>query len=141
MSRLPTRRSVFDELLRDFSPAYFVQPLHGDALPAQIRMDVKEEADRFVVHAELPGVNKDDVHVEVDGPVVTVRADVRQHDAQAGEARVLRSERYFGAVSRSFQLPADVDNDAAVAKLDNGVLTLTLPKRRATDTSRRLRVD
>uniref|UniRef100_UPI0035B1DE43 Hsp20/alpha crystallin family protein n=1 Tax=Chitinimonas sp. TaxID=1934313 RepID=UPI0035B1DE43 len=101
MNRLPARRSVFDELLRDFSPAYFVQPLHGDALPAQIKLDVREDAERFVVHAELPGVNKDDVHVEVDGPVVTLRAEIRQHDAQASQERLLRSERYYGALSRS----------------------------------------
>lgn len=141
MSLLPNRQPLFDELFRDFAPGFFIRPLHGEALPSQIKMDVREDGDRFVVHAELPGVNKDDVHVEIDGPIVTLRAELRQHDAQTKDERLLRSERYYGAVSRSFQLPADVDNTTASAKLDNGVLTLTLPKRRETPSAKRLQID
>ena len=77
----------------------------------------------------MPGVPKEDIHVSIDGNTVTLQAEVKQHDKQTEGERVLRSERYFGAVSRSFQLPADIDETAAKAKYENGVLLLTLPKK------------
>lgn len=142
MNSLPSlRHSVFDDLLRDFAPGYLVRPLHGDPLPQQIKIDVKEDAEAFVVHAELPGVARDDIHVSVDGPLVSLSAEVRQHDRQTEAERVLRSERYYGSVSRSIRLPAEVDDSRAVAKYDSGVLTLTLPKKAQSGGSRRLRID
>jgi HSP20 family protein len=93
---------------------------------------VKETPEGYTVEAELPGVAKEDIHVTVDGNVVTLRAEVKQQDSQNDGEKLLRSERYYGAVSRSFQLPVDIDNAAAKAKVDNGVLLLTLPKKQAT---------
>jgi HSP20 family protein len=61
------------------------------------------------VQAEVPGVAKEDIHVSLDGNVVTLRAEVKQHDTQSRDAKVLRSEPYFGAVSRSFQLTLEID--------------------------------
>lgn len=127
--------SFFDEFFRDFTPAlspgFLVRPLHGDPLPtpAQIKVEVKETDGAYSVSAEIPGVSREDIHVGVDGNVVTLRAEIKQEDQQAGENRkVLRNERYYGMVSRSFQLPQDVDASAAKARYDNGVLTLSLPK-------------
>lgn len=142
MSHLPSvRNSLFDDLLRDFAPGYLVRPLHGDPLPQQIKVDVKENAEDFVVHAELPGVAKDDIHVSIDGPLVSLSAEVKQHDQKSDNDKVLRSERYFGSVSRSLRLPVDVDESRAVAKYSNGVLTLTLPKKPQPQGARRLRID
>jgi HSP20 family protein len=61
--------------------------------------------------------------------VVTLRAEVKQEDRQTEGEKVLRNERYFGALSRSFQMPVDIDDTASKAKFDNGVLQLTLPKK------------
>lgn len=142
MTTLPSlRNSLFDDLLRDFAPGYLVRPLHGDPLPQQIKLDVKENAEDFVVHAELAGVARDDIHVSIDGPVLSLSAEVRQHDQKSDNDRVLRSERYFGSVSRSLKLPADVDEARAVAKYADGVLTLTLPKKAPPQGARRLRID
>lgn len=131
MSALMNRGNLFDEFFRDFAPGFYVRPLHGDPLPtpAQLKVDVKESDKAFTVHAEVPGVAKDDIHVAIDGSVVTVRAEVKQQDSQAQGEKVLRTERYYGAVARSFQLPQEVDQAQAKAKYDNGVLTLTLPKK------------
>lgn len=131
MNALINRGNLFDEFFRDFAPGFYVKPLHGDPLPtpAQIKVDVKENETGYVVHAEVPGVAKEDIHVSVDGNVVTLRAEVKQLDTQSKDEKVLRSERYFGSVARSFQLPAEIDQAQAKAKYDNGVLTLTLPKR------------
>lgn len=145
MANLPnlpvSRTSLFDEFFRDMAPGFFVRPLHGDPLPQQIKVDVKEDAENFVVHAELPGVAKEDIHVTIDGPVVALSAEVKQRDEQKRDERVLRSERYFGSVSRSFQLPVDIDEARASAKYDAGVLTLTLPKKAATQGVRKLQID
>jgi HSP20 family protein len=105
--------------------------LHGDPLPAQIKVDVKETPAAFTVLAEVPGVPKEDIQVTVEGNVVTLRAEIKQEDRQSEGEKLLRSERYYGAVSRSFQMPVDIDDAAARAKCENGVLQLTLPKKAA----------
>ncbi len=133
MNSLMTRGSLFDDFFRDMAPGFYVRPLHGDALPtpSQIKVDVKESDKAYTVQAEVPGVSKQDIHVGIDGNVVTVRAEVKQQDSQGSDEKVLRTERYYGAVARSFQLPQDIDDANAKAKYDNGVLTLTLPKKQA----------
>lgn len=142
MNILPSRSGLFDELFRDFtSPGFFIKPLHGDTLPSQIKLDVNETDSGYTVLAEMPGVTKEDIHVEIDGPQVTIKAEVKQFDSQNKDERNLRSERYYGMVSRSFQLPADIDREQASAKYENGVLTLTLPKRRGSAGGTRLTVD
>ncbi|EER57896.1 heat shock protein Hsp20 [Acidovorax delafieldii 2AN] len=131
MNSLVTRGGLFDEFFKDIAPGFYVRPLHGDGVPApsQIKVDVKETDGGYTVQAEVPGVPKEDIHVSIEGNVVSLRAEVRQHDQKTEGEKVLRSERYFGSVARSFQLPVDVDAAQAKAKYDNGVLTLTLPKK------------
>ncbi|NHR04036.1 Hsp20/alpha crystallin family protein [Chromobacterium haemolyticum] len=143
MNILPSRGNVslFDELFRDFTPGFFIKPLHGDPLPSQIKIDVKESETQFTVHAEIPGVSKEDIHVEVDGPLVTIKAEVRQADSERKDERQLRTERFYGAVSRSFQLPAEIERNAASAKYENGVLSLTLPKKQGGQGGQRLRIE
>ena len=138
MNSLITRGGLFDDFFRDVSPSFYVRPLHGDPLPspAQIKVDVTESDRAYSVHAEVPGVSKEDIQVSLDGNVVTLRAEVKQQDLQTKDEKVLRSERYFGAVSRSFQLPQDIDQSESRAKYDNGVLTLTLPKKLGGKTQR-----
>ena len=116
--------------------------MHGDPLPnaQQIKIDVNESDAAYTVHAEIPRVPKEDIHINLDGPVVTLRAEVKQRDSSSNE-KVLRSERYYSAVSRSFQLPVDIDQDRSSAKFDNGVLTLTLAKRQAGNGAQRLTID
>lgn len=131
MNSLMTRGSLFDDFFRDMSPGFFIKPLHGEPLPSpgQIRMDVKESDDAYTVSAEIPGVRKEDIHVTIEDGMVMVRAEVKQQDTQTKDEKVLRSERYFGSVSRGISLPENVDQAQAKAKYDNGVLTLTLPKK------------
>lgn len=138
MNSLVTRGSLFDDFFKDIAPGFYVRPLHGDGVPtpSQIKVDVKETEGGYTVQAEVPGVPKEDIHVSIDGNVVSLRAEVRQHDQKTEGEKVLRSERYFGSVARSFQLPVDVDAAQAKAKYDNGVLTLTLPKKQGGNAQR-----
>lgn len=131
MNALMSRSGLFEDFFKDFAPGFYVRPLHGDALPqpSQIRIDVKEDDAGYSVQAELPGVPKEDIQVSIDGAVVTLRAEVQQHDEKKDGAKVLRSERYYGSVARSFQLPMEVDAAQAKARYENGVLMLALPKK------------
>lgn len=79
--------------------------------------------------AEIPGVAKEDIHVSLNGNVVSLWAEVKQVDSETKDEKTVRTERYYGAVSRSFQLPMEIDQTQAKARYDNGVLTLTLPKK------------
>lgn len=136
MTGLIARNSLFDDFFRDVAPGFFVKPLHGDPLPAQIKVDVKETPAEYTVDAELPGVAKEDIQVTIEDDIVTLRAEVKQLDEQREGQRLLRSERYYGAITRAFQLPQRVDKDASKARYDNGVLHLTLPKRTASSGQR-----
>jgi len=142
MSSLIRRGNLLDEFFRDVAPGFYVKPLHGDPLPGpeQIKVDVKETDQAYTVHAEVPGVAKEDIHVSLDGNRVTLQAEVKQQDSQTKDEKVLRSERYFGSVARSFQLPQDIDQAQAKAKYENGVLTLTLPKKTG-GSAQRLSID
>ncbi len=142
MNTLINRSSFLDDFFRDVAPGFYVRPLHGDALPtaSQIKIDVKENEQGYTILAEVPGVAKEDIHVSVDGNTVTLRAEVKQHDTQTKDDKFLRSERYYGSVSRSFQLPMDIDQSESRAKYDNGVLTLTL-RRKAGGKSQRLVIE
>jgi HSP20 family protein len=143
MNALMTRGGLFDDFFRDVAPGFYIKPLHGDPLPtpAQIKVDVKESGDAYTVQAEIPGVPKEDIQVAVEGNVVRLRAEIRQQDSTGQDEKTLRSERYYGTVSRSFQLAADIDQGQAKAKYDNGVLTLTLPKKAAMSGAQRLTID
>lgn len=114
-----------DELFKGL----MLRPVRFEQQMPQIKMDVKENDGAYVVHAEIPGVNKEDIQVDVDGNVVSITAEVKQEKEVKEGERVLRSERYYGTVSRSFSLGQDVDEGAATAKYADGVLELTLPKK------------
>jgi len=130
-----TRFDPLDDLFRGF----FVRPVDmgGNVQQApSIKMDVKEQGDNYLVHAELPGVKKEDIHVVVDGNQVSISAETKQEKEVKEGDRILRSERYFGKVSRSFQLGQEIDDSKAAAKFNEGVLELTLPKRAASPNKR-----
>jgi HSP20 family protein len=128
--------------LEDFFRGFFVRPVEfGGGTPEvpAVKIDVKAQDNSYLVHAELPGVKKEDIHVDIDGSIVSISAERKQEkDVRDGE-RVLRTERYFGKVSRSFDLGTEIDEAAAAAKYNDGVLELTLPKK-AVSPNKRLQI-
>lgn len=95
-------------------------------------LDVAESERAYTVQLELPGVAKEDVRVSIEGRQVSVQAQVqRQDERKNGGERIVYRERSAASFSRSFTLPAEVDQAEAGARLEHGVLTLTLPKRSA----------
>ncbi len=115
-----------DELFRGF---FKPVRMEGARAPVTIKMDVTETKEGYMVHAEMPGVKKENINIEIDRNEVTITAEVRRESEKKEGDKVLRSERYYGNVYRSFTLPYELDETKSVAKYDGGVLTLTLPKK------------
>ncbi len=123
-----TRYDPFGDL-DDMFKGFMLRPVRVEQQVPQIRMDVKENNGAYVVRAEIPGVKKEDIKVDVDGNMVSISAETKEEKEQKEGGRVIRSERYYGSMSRSFSLGQDVDEKTAKAKYTDGVLELTLPKK------------
>ena len=129
-----TRFDPFSDVVDDLLKGFFVRPMVYEgaqgALP-RVKVDVSENNGGYVVHAELPGVKKEDIHVSIDGAQVTLTGEVkREKDVKEGE-RLIHTERMYGKVERSFTLPQEIDEAKAEAKFADGVLELKLPKKAA----------
>jgi len=125
-----TRYNPFDDLFGDLGKGFWVKPL---AYPAgaemSMKVDVKEDDKSYTVHADIPGAKKEDIQVDVDGNMVSLRAETRQEKEEKQGEQTLYSERHYGMVSRSFTLPTEVDEKGAKAEYKDGVLNLVLPKK------------
>jgi len=133
-----TRFDPFNELVDDLFRGFLVRPVgfegRADAGIGQLpraKVDVAEKNGAYLVTAELPGVKKEDIHVAIDGPQVTLEAEVKREKEASKDERTLHSERAYGKVTRSFTLPQEVDESKAEARFKDGVLELTLPKKAA----------
>lgn len=115
-----------EDFFRDLG---FKHALGDWAHAPHIKLDVTESDQAYTVKAEMPGLKKEDISVQIDGSRVSISAEARrEHDEKKGETLV-RSERYVGQQLRSFSLGQDVDESKAVAKYHDGILELSLPKR------------
>lgn len=112
----------FDRAAQDFGSE--LQPLVRDT----IRVDLEDRDDAFVLWADLPGFDKDDIDIQVMGDMVSIEAD-QTASTEVETGTYLRRERQQHSVSRSIPLPESVEEDDASAEFENGVLTVTLPKR------------
>ena len=139
MTRFDPRADSFGDLVDDLFKGFLVRPMYsqGGGTVSQVKVDVAERDGAYVVHAELPGVKKEDIQLSVDGAQVTLSAEIKREretkeggDNAQGE-RLLHSERVYGKVTRSFTLPQEIDDAAAQARFNDGVLELTLPKKAA----------
>lgn len=134
-----TRYDPFGDLTRfepfrnfdDIFKGFMVRPVLHELEP-EIKMDVAEDDKAYTVRAEIPGVKKEDIKVAVDGNQVSISAEVKKEKEEKEGKKVVRSERYYGKVYRSFSLGQEVDQNAAKAKYSDGVLELTLPKKPGT---------
>jgi len=134
-----TRYNPFSNSLNDLFEGFFVRPMRFDLEPSSqlsMKIDVAQDDKAYTVKADMPGVQKDDIRVEVDGNVVSISAEVRKEKEEKKDERVVRSERYYGKLARSFTLEHELDAAAVDAKYDDGVLRLTLPKKAKSTTQK-----
>jgi len=93
-------------------------------------LDVHEDKDNFVVHAELPGMKREEIEVSLHDGMLSISGE-RKSDTKYEEAEVCRTERFFGKFQRTVTLPAPVAADRVKAQYKDGILTITLPKTEA----------
>jgi len=128
------------EDIEDMFKGFFVRPVLFEGKPGMdIKLDLKEDDKAYTVHADIPGVKKEDIQVSIEGNRVSISAETKMEKEEKEGEKVLRSERYIGKVARSFTLASDVDEGKAVAKYADGVLELTLPKK-AGSTAKKLAI-
>src|SRR5919197_2867696 len=120
-----TLRDAMDRLIQQgvMRPGQLLSSMRPDTIP----LDVVERDDAFVVKAAIPGVRPEDVEVIVQGERLTIRADCKAEEERHGDNWLMREQR-TGSMQRSITLPGAVNSDQAEARIENGVLTLRLPK-------------
>lgn len=138
MSYNPFRE--IEELEREF----FDQPLDffdGHTL-SEFKTDIIDHGNEYILEADLPGFEKDDIKLDLDGDILTIQAERHsQHEQKDKKNNYLRRERSYGSYSRQFDL-SGVDTEHIKASYDKGVLKLTLPKKEEeAKSSKRLQID
>lgn len=124
-TRNPYNR-LFHDLFGDFRPASAIASEFGGSgygLP----IDVEENEEGYTVRADLPGVDRDDIKVNIHDDVLSISAETAAENSEDSVRAVIR-ERRFGKFSRSLRFPVPVDGEAIAAAFDNGVLSIALPK-------------
>jgi HSP20 family protein len=91
------------------------------------RLDLVEEKDRLVAHVELPGIDPKNVHIQLQGDVLTIQGE-RHEEQKQEDGKVLRREQLYGSFTRTVQLPYRVQADKVKAQYKNGIMTVNLPK-------------
>jgi HSP20 family protein len=128
ITRFNSLEDAFDNLLRGV-PMWLPNREPRVSAPMQFRMDVTENDNEYQVRAELPGVNKEEISITIEGNEVAVSAEVKHEKDVKNDRTLLRAERYYGKIHRAFAFGHEVDEATAQAKYNDGVLELTLPKR------------
>lgn len=131
MKHLRKLEDSFGDSLESAMRRFFSPALLDDGKTAlQMRIDVDEGPDTYTVKADIPGVKKEDINIQVDGNLIRIDAEMkREKETKENGGKAVRSERYWGDVSRTFSLAHDVDESKTTASYRDGVLTLTLPKK------------
>ncbi len=131
-----TRWSPFKTLSRfeqgvpfdDFFRGFALRPQWSELEAPDVRLDVTENDGAYRVKAEMPGVEKNDIDISINGNQIAISAEVKRESKKKDDERDICTERYYGKVYRSFSLPDEVDSGKASAHYEGGVLTLELPK-------------
>lgn len=120
-----------DNLEREFfgmNPYGFMR----DTGIGEFRTDLKDTGDSYVLEADLPGFDKKDINIEMNGDVLTISAERHsEHEEEDKKKNYIRCERSYGSYQREFDI-SGVETDKIGAKYENGVLTLTMPKKTKT---------
>ena len=121
-------RGYFEDFANDFFRPFFADNFGMMADQRPMKVDVKDAGDHYTLEADMPGMKKDDVKVEVNDGVLTISAEYNQTEEQKKEEeKYVYRERRFGSMSRSFNVEG-IQEDAITAEFKDGVLKLELPK-------------
>lgn len=135
--------SLFDPMTTQMNrvlQSFGLKPWQFDEQHLQMKVDVSEDEKNYIVRADIPGVKKEDIKVDIDGNRVSISAEVKSFKEEKKNETVIHSERYEGQAFRSFTLHSAVDQEKAQAKYQDGLLELILPKS-SNGKSRRLAIN
>lgn len=118
----------FNRLFGDTFFDDFFRPVAHTGADKPPAIDVHENEDSYLIKADLPGINKDDIEVKLDNGILTIKAETHSEDKQEEDGKLIRQERHFGQYIRQLSVGSDIDPQAIKASFDNGVLSLSLPK-------------
>ncbi|MDG5977803.1 HSP20 family protein [Hydrogenophaga taeniospiralis CCUG 15921] len=135
-TRDPFSTDLFDDAFRNFLRPWVAR---GTSHTPQIKIELTESNGDYKLKADIPGVRKEDIEINIDENKVSISAEMKKESEEKKGDRVIRSERQYGYASRSFWLDSPVDKGKSTAKYQDGVLELTLPKK-APATSQRLEI-
>ncbi len=130
--------SIFDDDLMDrwmdtFDRDFFGKknPLYGHNAPNLMKTDVREQENGYEIDVDLPGMKKEDIQLTLENGVLNISAGKEMNKEEKDEktGRVIRQERYSGRMSRSFYVGDNVTEEDITAKMENGVLSLMIPKK------------
>ena len=124
---------VFNDFDRDFFRG-FARPehmLYGKNAPRMMKTDVKETDEGYELDVDLPGFKKDEIHLVLENGYLTISTEKSLENKEEKKGKVLRQERYAGTMSRSFFVGENVTEEDIKAKYENGVLSLSVPKKEA----------
>ncbi len=116
---------IFDETMRALYPQEGEELERGTWIPA---VDIHETEDNYVVKADLPGMKKEDIQIDLKDSTLTIRGE-KKFEEKVSKDNYIRTERAYGTFVRSFTLPNNVDAEKIKASYKDGVLELTLPKK------------
>ncbi len=123
---LPSTRNRFDlENLFD----HFLSPtrqFNNDFFTPSV--DVKDKGDHYLIEAELPGVKKEDIHLEIHDGVLTLSAEVKQESKDEKGGKVIRQERRYGSYQRNFSIGESIHEEDISARFEDGILVINAPK-------------
>ena len=129
-----TRRTVMNPF------SFFDSDFWGTAA-GEIKTDITDTGDAFKLEADLPGFDKKDIHLDVNGDTLTIHAERKaEQEEKDDKNNYVRCERSFGSYSRQFDL-SSVDADHMKATYDNGVLKLEMPKKALPDSARHIEIE
>ena len=118
--------------IEELEKSFFADPFgsfFGTPDLAEFKTDVTDQGDSYLLEADLPGFAKEDIHIDLNGDCLTVKAERHsQNEEKDKKSKVIRRERSYGCYSRQFNV-SGINTDTIKAKYDNGVLKLTLPKK------------
>ncbi len=128
LSTRPGRIGIFDEFFNDFFSPFVTndKPVGWQQSPS-LKVDIYEKDNAIFINADLPGINKEDISVDIKGKVLTIGGE-RKSDEEIKEEHCYRRERSYGSFQRVFTLPFEVSEDMVKASYNNGVLKLEIPK-------------
>ncbi len=136
-----SRLDPFGRDMDDFFKGFFLTPISLDKMPdAQIPIDITEDDKGYKVRAEMPGFNKDEINVSVNGDQVSISAETKKEKEEKKGDKIIHRECYYGKQFRSFTLPQAADEANVTAKYENGVLSLELAKKAGSSTTK-IKVD